>query len=211
MTKTAVKDKNLKKIIDKEFNRMFKENVEQKFHNHQQVNQAIPATGTTYDIQVIAQGLGDANRIGDALKVDGIDIRGKVDMSSNSTTNSLRVILVQMHDLYDVTSGLPWYPDILNSTYSSGSNATLSPRNMDKMELFRVLSDRTYSVSAQKPRVDFHIAEPNIKLRKTQYEAASSSYRSEGLYLFAVSDDGTALSANYPYLSFVSQLRYRDA
>jgi hypothetical protein len=194
--------KIVKKVLDK--------SLELKFHNYSSAGSSLgsDATGTIFELGIIAQGTTDSNRIGDKVSPKSVDMRLTLRTGSAGTSATARVIIFQLKDSYDAASGPPLFEDLLNSVYKSTVNAVNAPRNMDKLRNFNVIYDKVHSMT-----IDDELKFIDIKRKRLspiQYQAASSYYGTNTLWMMAISDDVGGTTGR-PVLTFVNQMTYTDA
>lgn len=195
-----------KKDVKKVLKQVEKADVETKYVGRSSASSSIDSSGNLWDISDIPQGLTDSNRVGDQVRVTDVELRYSATVAASGVPVQLRVILLQWNDLYDATTGLPTYDDILTSTYNATINACNSAYNHDNRGTFRVLSDRTHSLSASnvtQAKITFR----NV-LRKIKFHSGSTYYGTGKILLFMTSNDITL--SDRPVVSFVTHLNYTD-
>lgn len=173
-------------------------------------NQAIPVLGTmTKSMFTVAQGLLDTNRVGDTLMWAGsIWFRYQWIGGTVDPTNPCRVIIFQYHPVDTVA---PLATDI----FLPGPTGTIdvnSSYNHDNRQLYKILYDRTVTISLNGDNNHVRVITTNISLKKAtkhvQYQATSTNGTNQ-IYMFAIA--GSYSLGGVPLLSVSSKLFFRDA
>lgn len=161
-------------------------------------------TGIIQPISRIAQGLDYINnRIGDSIKMQHIEVRGRIFKNASATSSVMRVLLIRDLDGYGT---IPTTGDVLQTVGSS--TAPLSPLDFLNRKRFAVLYDELLTLnSTGDSSAVFEVSMPHqghvLYLGTT---AAAASDGKGSLYLVFVSDEAT----NTPNVSFVSRIVFTD-
>lgn len=168
---------------------------ELNFHIYE-LSGTVSTIGTIGDMSVIAQGVGDQNRVGDQLSPTSMEFW--YDWNIADAFNRCRVIVFRWLD-----NGAPGVSDILLGT-------TTLPRvfasyNKDNRSKFNVLYDKTH-VGALVPASNSILSgSKSRKLTgKINYEAAGTAGNSH-IYVLAITDSTTTA---HPGLRFYSRINY---
>lgn len=193
--RTAVGLNEIRKLI----------NIETKFLDVNQVSTAINTTGGMIPISEIAQGLTSANRVGDSIRIQHIEIRGRVNANPAAGNSLTRVMVVRDLDGYGTA---PAPSNVLEVTGSVG--APLSPEKYNQRERFAILYDElvvTNGTTQGMSSVPFTFMSAHsghiLYLGTT---AAPASDGKGSLYVVAVSDEAT----NGTSLAFYSRITFTD-
>jgi hypothetical protein len=183
-------------------------NIETKFHDAVNVHTASTA-GDVYCISELAQGLTSTDRVGDSIKLQHIEIRGKVTCGSAATTSIIRFIAFRDLDGYGTA---PTAAQVLELT---GSVSTpLSPYKFNNNTRFSILFDETFTLQygsdlkAQgTSSTSFYFAEAHGGHVKYLTGAAAPAADGKGsIYILIASDEAT----NVPLVSAYSRILYTD-
>jgi hypothetical protein len=181
-------------------------NIETKFLDTNTTSYTVTTTGSMQPISQIAQGLTSANRVGDSIRIQHIELRGRVTVSTAATNSLVRVMLVRDLDGYGTA---PTVADVLEVNASVG--APLSPERFQKRERFSILFDELIAVQSATssgcssvPFTFMTTHQGHILYLGTT--AASASDGKGSIYLVAVSDE----TVNTPTVAFVSRILFTD-
>lgn len=180
-------------------------NIETKFLDTVQTSTNISTTGGVFAISEIAQGLTSQTRVGDSLKIQHIDVRGRVNVNPTAANSLIRVLVFRDLDGYGTP---PATSDVLQVT--AAVSAPLSPLNFRNSQRFSVLYDELFHMQgtvqgvAGMPFVYSSAHSGHILYLGTTAAAASDGKGS--LYIMAVSDEATTT----PSLAFYSRILFTD-
>lgn len=193
--RTAVGLNEIRKLI----------NIETKFLDTVQVSTNISTTGGAIVISEIAQGVTSQTRIGDSVKIQHIEVRGRVNVNPVAANSLVRVLVFR--DL-DGSGVPPATSDVLELT--GAVSAPLSPYKYRNLQRFSVLYDEIFELqgtvqgTAGIPFIYSSAHSGHILYLGTT--AASASDGKGTLYVLAVSDEAT----NTPSLAFYSRITFTD-
>jgi hypothetical protein len=191
--RTAVGLNEIRKLI----------NIEEKVIQVSVTSTAATTAGSLNSISSIVQGLDFTNRIGDSIKLQRIEVRGRIYRNSSATTSLVRVLCVRDLDGYGTA---PNPGDIMESV--GAVDAPLSPYDYLNRKRFSVLYDDFMSVdnTGDSSKVfAFDVPhEGHILYLGTTAAAASNGKGS--LYMLFFSDEGT----NTPTYAFYSRVYFTD-
>jgi hypothetical protein len=180
-------------------------NIETKFLDTVQTSTNINTTGGAIVISEIAQGLTSQTRVGDSLKIQHIEVRGRVNVNPAAANSLLRVLVLR--DL-DGAGTPPATSDVLELT--GAVSAPLSPYKFRNLQRFSILYDEVFHMqgtvqgTAGIPFVFSSAHAGHILYLGTSAAAASDGKGT--LYVLAVSDEAT----NTPSLAFYSRILFTD-
>jgi len=181
-------------------------NIETKFCDTNISSSTQNTTGNAYCISQLAQGLQSTNRVGDSIRIQHIEIRGRVVISTAATTSLMRVLVVRDLDGYGTA---PTPADVLETVGVVG--APLAPEKFQKRERFSILFDELFALqsgsSSGTSSAPFYFAtshQGHVLYLGTA--AASASDGKGSVYVMAVSDEGT----NLPTIAFGSRILFTD-
>jgi len=123
--------------IQKEINQREIKNVD-----NQITAQTITYSGFLTSFNVVGQGVGNGQRVGDKLTCEGLDMRFQI-VNSGATTTMTRVIVLQ--DLKDTMSSASQILDVVGS-----SLAPLSPYQRENRNNFKILYDKVFCTDSVK-------------------------------------------------------------
>lgn len=195
-----------RKIVKDELKKVF----ELKFHNFSSASSLLgsDALGTIFQLNQVAVGTSDSQRIGDKIVPKSLDVSLTLRVSSSTAPSTVRIVIFGYKDSYDATSGAPLQADIINSIYGSSVNAVNAPRNMDKLRNFNIVYDAKHHIN-----IDMQIKQINIHRKRfapCQYQAGNTNYGTNSIWMACWSDDVSGTTGR-PSINFVSQLHYTDA
>jgi hypothetical protein len=181
-------------------------NIETKFLDTNVPSYTVSTTGSMTPISEIAQGLTSTTRVGDSLRIQHIEVRGRVQVNTSATNSLVRVMLVRDLDGYGTA---PTVADVLEVNASVG--APLSPEKFAKRERFSILFDELIcvqsAISTGTAMIPFTFMTTHqghiLYLGST---AAPASDGKGSVYLLAVSDEATDL----PTVAFISRILFTD-
>jgi hypothetical protein len=181
-------------------------NIETKFCDTILTSTPQGTTGNAYCISELAQGLTSTNRVGDSVRIQHLEIRGRVVVNAAATTSLVRVLVVRDLDGYGTA---PTPADVLATT--GAVSAPLSPENFQKRERFSILYDEVFALqsvlSSGTASIPFYFATAHqghvLYLGQTGVAASDGK---GSVYVMCVSDEGT----NTPSLAFYSRMLFTD-
>lgn len=162
------------------------------------------AAGNLWQMSSIAVGTGDSQRIGDEVCMRRIEIR--YSLTAATVPRQCRVFVFQWNTAYDSTATAPTYQKLLAASAYNTSNSCNAPYNHDKRETFRVLYDRTHSLSGSSVQSSTIVIKKQLK--KIKYFAGDTNYGTGQIFMFAVSTDN---SLDRPVMSWMGRVYYTDA
>lgn len=174
-------------------------NVEFKEHNVS-ISTGVSSTATIQALTNIAQGDTTNTRDGSSIKLASIGFKGRIEFDvSNATATMVRIMLV--HDR-QTNQAIYAASDLL---VTSGVNTN---RNLDNGRRFRVLMDKTYSLSDFNPiiPIKYYKRSYPIHIRFDNAAAAITSLTENSLSVFLISNEAT----NTPTVIMNWRIRYVD-
>lgn len=173
-------------------------NIETKFLNVAS-SQTVSNTGSIVPLSQIVQGVNYTERIGDSIKIQKIEFRCKVSMSTSASFTNFRLIIFR--DLYQQGAD----PTITNVL---GSASTLNPKNFLLRDRFSLLVDEMFVMSVSGDNacsLEYNIPhEGHIKYIGTTAATASNGFGS--IYMLVLSDEAT----NVPTIAYNSNIYFTD-
>lgn len=183
-------------------------NIETKFLDTQQSSTTISTTGTVFPVSEIAQGLTSTTRVGDSIRLQHFELRGRCTISATANTSLLRLLVVRDLDGYGTA---PTVTDILE-TATPAVSAPLAPYRFNKRQRFSILFDELFGLVGS-AAYDGNSEEVFSFMTSHQghilYLGATAAAASDGkgsVYVVAVSDEGT----NTPSIAFTSRILFTD-
>lgn len=193
--RTAVGLNEIRKLI----------NIETKFMDTVQTSTNIGTTGTLFPVSEIAQGLTSQTRIGDSLRIQHVEVRGRINCNPAAANSLVRLLVLR--DL-DGAGTPPATSDVAELTGTV--SAPLSPYKYRNLQRFTILYDELVEVQgtvqgmAGMPFTFESSHQGHILYLGTT--AASASDGKGTVYVMCVSDEGT----NTPSLAFYSRITFTD-
>lgn len=189
----------IKRVITKQSEKKYIANVN---------TASVGTAGFVYDLTTASQGISDSARIGDQSTIRSINVRYQVNNSTGTGSDSFNVIRVMIVQWYPDT--VPTLSDVMLLT-SSGYLNVHSPYNHDKRFMFKVLHDRTLTVSANGYNIDYTKISGNVMItngfrRKLQVQGGSTVGNNK-IYVVSVADSSVSPD---PTLGFVSKINFSD-
>jgi hypothetical protein len=179
-------------------------NIETKIIQTNTGSTVFGTTGVLVPISECAQGLDYINnRVGDSIKMQRIEIRGRIFKNAAATQTVTRILLVRDLDGFGT---LPTTNDILDSV--GIASAPLTPYEYLNRKRFSILYDELLTVNNtgdSSAVFEVNVAhEGHILYLGTTAAAASDGKGS--LYMLFISDEGT----NTPSFNFFSRIYFTD-
>lgn len=193
--RTAVGLNEIRKLI----------NIETKFLDVVQVSTNIGTTASVFSISSIAQGLTSTTRVGDSLRIQHIEVKGRINVNPLASNSLARVLIFRDLDGYGTA---PTGADVLE--LDAAVSAPLSPYKFRNLQRFSVLYDELFEVqgtvqgTAGIPFAFDSSHQGHILYLGTAAAAASNGKGS--LYVLCVSDEAT----NTASLAFYSRFTFTD-
>lgn len=155
-------------------------------------------TGSTYGtINLIPQGVGESQRVGDSLKIQNLTMRFNI---QRTTADCFARVMLIWDKQNSTTSG----SDVI--TGLSTLNATNGPKNYDKRFQTQVLYDKVFNINANHPQQYEDIV---LQIdQHTQYVAASTTVNTGALKLLYLSN--IAAGATCPNMNYYARMTYTD-
>lgn len=191
--RTAVGLNEIRKLI----------NIEEKALIVTQTSTAFDPNGVLVSISSIVQGLDFTNRVGDSIKMQHIEVRGRIYKNATATQSLYRILLIRDLDGYGTT---PNVGDIMEGVGTV--SAPLTQLDFLNRKRFSVLYDELGTLNSTGDSTTvFEISMPHgghiLYLGTT---AAAASNGKGSLYLLFLSDEGT----NTPTFGFSSRIVFTD-
>lgn len=164
---------------------------------------AFDTTGSLVPISRIAQGLNYTERVGNSIKLQHIEVRGRIYKNSSSSASVVRVLLVRDLDGYGTQ------PDVSTMMESVGTVAApLTQHDFLNRKRFSFLYDELLTLNnTGESSSTFEIQLPHeghvLYLGTT---AAASSDGKGSLYMLFISDEST----NTPTYAFSARIIFTD-
>ena len=157
------------------------------------------STAHVGNLNICAQGDTDLTRDGAQMKMIRTAIRGELLMNGSASGTIARIIICIKKD----TSGSA--PSNFGSLLTSNSTRAFYDRN--RIYNFKILFDKTYSLSSDKPNVAFRFAKKlqNV-VRFDDVNADVASIARNGLFILALSDQAT----NTPTIKYHNRVTFVD-
>lgn len=178
-------------------------NVETKVANTNAASSTFGTGGSVVCISQIAQGTDYTSRVGDSIRIQGVELRSRITMSATATNSLVRVVVCR--DL-DGAGTAPSYTDIFDA--GLGATNALAQYNWLNRDRFSILYDEMFSLSLssdQSLSIGWKAAhEGHVKYRGTT--AASASDGKGSIYLVFVSDE----TVNQPTYQYNARLTFTD-
>ncbi len=149
-------------------------------------------TGTVFCLTRIAQGLDYTNRIGDSIKLQRLEFRYRVSMTSTAARTFGRVILLRDLDGYGTAPGVT---DVLETA------SVLAPKRYLNSERFSILYDELLALSQNGDSCSVGVVdmthEGHVKYLGTTAAAASDGKGS--IYCLIISNETTTTIPSFTY------------
>jgi len=181
-------------------------NIETKFIDTTVNNAAQNAVGNNYAISQLAQGLQSTNRVGDSVRIQHLEVRGRININPAATNTPVRVIVYRDLDGYGTS---PTTADVLENV--SAGQTPFSPYKFQKMKRFSILFDETFvlqsilAAGSSSCTFFFSTAHQGHVLYLGTTAAAASDGKGS-VYVLVVSDD----NVNAPTATFTSRMMFTD-
>jgi hypothetical protein len=179
-------------------------NIETKFHDLVTTSFSVGTTGAVYCLSQTAQGLTSTDRVGDSIKLQHIEIRGRIVCNPSAPQSLVRILILRDLDGYGTA---PTYADVCE--YNAQVSAPLSPRKFNKRDRFSVLYDDLVALQATTGDSSIPFAFSTAHGGHVLYLGTTAAAASDGkgsVYFMVVSDEST----NTPTVAFVSRILYTD-
>lgn len=167
---------------------------------------AVSATGTSLGswCNTIQQGTSDDDRIGDQMKVKNFYMKGQVNfVPGGHTTQLLRVMVILDPSASAVGAGSQILQGGANTT-----TAVFAPKNRTNKHDFKILFDRVYSVSDQKPSAKLNIFLKDLDTI-VRYSPGITTVSGNDIKVLFISNELLASPAK-PTIEYFSQLSFID-
>lgn len=192
--RTAVGLNEIRKLI----------NIETKFLDVVTNAASINTTGGTYCVSQLAQGLTSTTRVGDSLRIQHLELRGRVVANGSATSSCFRVLMFRDLDGYGT---LPTMADVLE--YNAVVDAPRSPYKYNKLQRFSILFDELIEIQTSTGVSSVPFTFSTAHQGHVLYLGTSAAAASNGkgsVYMGFVSDEAT----NTPTVSFTSRMTFTD-
>lgn len=193
--RTAVGLNEIRKLI----------NIETKFLDTVQTSTAIGTTSAIFSISSIAQGTTSQTRVGDSLKIQHIELKGRVNVNPLAANSIVRLLVFRDLDGYGT---VPTGADVLE--LDAAVSAPLSPYKYRNLQRFSVLYDELIEVQGTvQGTAGVPVAYSSAHSGHILYLGTASAAASNGkgsLYVLCVSDEAT----NTATLAFYSRITFTD-
>lgn len=176
-------------------------NSEEKIIDATLSNYNIPNSGSLVVLNQCSQGDTDTTRDGDSIKMKNHNMRISLSMNPTGTTARIRLIVF----MWKNASSAPVVTSILEAA------DVLSPKNQDLKYQSKILHDKVFqldSSSDYSAYCDFFtdFKGPLGKYSHVQYNAASGTINTNGMYILMLSDQATLT----PAISYYSRVQFYD-
>jgi hypothetical protein len=180
-------------------------NIETKFLDTVQVSTAIGTTGVVFSISSIAQGLTSQTRVGDSLKIQHIEVKGRINVNPAASNSVVRVLVFRDLDGYGTA---PTGADVME--LDAAVSAPLSPYKFRNLQRFSILYDELMEVQGiVQGTAGIPFSYSSSHAGHILYLGTASAAASNGkgsLYVLCVSDEAT----NAATLAFYSRVLFTD-
>jgi len=180
-------------------------NIEEKFCDATGTNVSTSSTGVMNPVSELAQGLTSATRVGDSIRIQHIEVCGRILANPDAGSTSVRVMIVRDLDGYGTA---PTPADVLESTATA--YAPFAPKKFNKRERFSVLFDELFTVQGTDNGIAsavFSYSSPHkghvLYLGTT---AATASDGKGSVYVVLISDE----ASNPAHVTYFSRITYTD-
>jgi len=180
-------------------------NIEEKFCDATGTNVTTSTTGVMNPVSELAQGLTSATRVGDSIRIQHIEVCGRILANPDAGSTCVRVMVVRDLDGYGTA---PTPADVLESTTSAV--APFAPKKFNKRERFSVLFDELFTVQGTDNGISsavFSYSSPHkghvLYLGTT---AAAASDGKGSVYVVLISDE----ASNPAHVTYYSRITYTD-
>lgn len=178
-------------------------NVEYKYKDYAYGQTPTYAGDMSYPISTIDQGIRDFERIGDSIKVQNLIIRGFCKWNNANTVQMGRIIVFWDKQARFFNGSLGG-SSVLETVGSAP--AVLSPKNYDKRFLSKVILDKTFTVHANRPLIEF---EQVIDISQhTQYRSGDNGRETGDIVVLLISDQST--TGTSPQMEYYTRVTYSD-
>jgi hypothetical protein len=202
-------DASMKREINKIVRKKLSKAVlaEEKIFYGTNSGSSISSTPSFTQLNPIPQGVTDANRVGDTVRLLRLRLKGIIVLASGASASSYNNMRIQIFT-FKSTSGLV-SSSLFPSAFVGSANAPFAPQNHDYEQLLKIHWDRLVRVNYSHFTETFEI---DIKIPSShaicQFTAGSSTVCTNALYIALTSDD--AISP-YPQAVFSYSLTYGDS
>lgn len=198
----------LKKKVNKAL-RLANRNAPEKKWIDTGFNQICDTTVSVFTPLTIPQGDGHAGRNGDEVRLESLDLRFHTIWDGSGNTQLMRCLIVQTkyeNGQIPVISNLLQY----TSAQTSFTQWIVSPYQHDFRDSFKVLYDKTITVSAlDRSAVGHTYKRINLKHSKCQYLSSTTQSYNGGIFALFVGD--ATNSSTGPIVNGIIRLNYTDA
>lgn len=187
---------------------ILKKAAEKKYKDTSVNSISVTTSGTLFDaLNLIPRGTSDnSERVGDRITPKALQVRFRTYLTTSAAadrSNMVRCVVFQWFN----TSVAPVIADVLEAVGTT--NAPQIFYKFDNRLKFRVLYDKTLSLSYEGPSTAMHKSMIIKRMRPMQYSGPNSTdITSNGLYYFFISDSGVV---DHPSVDAVFRLTYVDA
>lgn len=195
--------------VKKTIKQILSNHIQQKVHFHYATH-SVDVAGAVDHLTAIAQGVGERQRIGNAIRPTRLKMRIHSGIGDN--TNMLRFIIFRWHP--SAAAGVPTLAsvteDVAPTNLLGTTGAPLIPLNWPDKSQFTVLYDRSFVLDANAPQqvlLNLELFGKKVNPR-IHYVDTSTSAVLNGLYIAFVSDSGAVA---HPTLTYTLQLEFEDA
>lgn len=190
-------NRGLNKAQKKEVKKICQKPVEVKYSEIARQGISVSSSHTIFDESQISQGVEHNKRVGDAIKIKGIFVRGHI-LGADST-NVVRLTVIRYKP-----SGSPSSSEIFDDINIGANGAMFSPINHDYRKEFVVLHDRFYYTNTYHQQVPFTV---NIKSQPMTHFNDTANSGQNKIYFIWSSD---SVAATHPTVSYRGETRYTD-
>jgi hypothetical protein len=179
-------------------------NIETKFLDVVTNAANINTTGGTYCISQLAQGLTSTTRVGDSLRIQTLQMRGRVVANGSATSTCFRILMFRDLDGYGT---LPTIADVLE--YNAVVDSPRSPYKYRNLQRFSILFDELVEIQSTTGTSSVPFMFETNHQGHVLYLGTTAAAASNGkgsVYVGFVSDETT----NTPTVSFTTRMTFTD-
>jgi len=159
-------------------------------------------TGTLNLLTGIGQGVDDTQRVGNTLHLRSLYLSVVAKQNTISTIDTVRILVVRDRQNYNVPSVI----DILESGAVGGGLAPLAQYNHYYMSRFKILFDRTFTLTSG--GAEAYTFKKWIPIFSDSHYIGASTVFKNQIYLLHISDNGNILSM--PVINISARIIYQD-
>jgi len=182
-------------------------NIETKFFDTIITSTTQSTTGSITSLSQMGQGLNSTSRVGDSIRIQHIEVRGRVTISTAAVTSLVRFMIVRDLDGYGT---VPAVTDVLETAVAV--SAPLAPYKFNKRQRFSILYDEIFALAGgatadgSSTQVFTFSSAHQGHILYLGTGAVSASDGKGTIYYLAVSDEAT----NTPTVALTSRILFTD-